>query len=148
MTEEDGKIGSVFQRMKDKAKDVQTGVTEKISKASEAGWAKLKDTTAEVDEILPAIRELGYSVDGIQIGVGLIPDIVIEISGLTKTMDEPSYQRILEERKDKKLLCSVLRTLQTASGLHDKVHIAGMKSDTAAITLGLPPKVNLKFTKK
>jgi uncharacterized OsmC-like protein len=105
MTEKDDKIGSVFQRMKDKAKDVQ-------------------------------------------IGVGLIPDIVIEISGLTKTMDEKSYQRILEEKKDKKLLCSVLRTLQTASALHDKVHIAGMKSDTAAITLGLPPKVNLKFTKK
>lgn len=74
--------------------------------------------------------------------------MTIEISGLTKTMDEQSYQRLLKEKKDEKLLSSVLRTLQTASTLHDRVHIAGMKSDAAAITLGLPPKVNLKFTKK
>jgi hypothetical protein len=81
MTENDDKSESVFQKMKDKAKGVQTGIAGKISKASEAGWTKLKETT------------------------------------------------------------------QTASGLHDKIHIAGMKSDTAAITLDLPPKINLKFKK-
>jgi hypothetical protein len=148
MTENDEKSGSVFQIMKDKAKGVQTGLAGTISKASEAGSTKLKEMTDEVDEILPLIRELGYSVDGIQVGVGLIPDIVIEISGLTKTLDEKAYRRILEEKKDKKLLCSVLKTLQTASGLHDKIHIVGMKSDSAAITLGLPPKINLKFKKQ
>jgi hypothetical protein len=148
MTENDEKSGSVFQIMKDKAKGVQTGLAGTISKASEAGSTKLKEMTDEVDEILPLIRELGYTVDGIQVGVGLIPDIVIEISGLTKTLDEKAYRRILEEKKDKKLLCSVLKTLQTASGLHDKIHIVGMKSDSAAITLGLPPKINLKFKKQ
>ncbi|MGA2362556.1 MAG: hypothetical protein ABSG73_08835 [Candidatus Aminicenantales bacterium] len=100
-----------------------------------------------MDEGLPLIRELGYSVESIQIGVGLIPDIVIEISGLSKTMDKKAYHRIVEEKKDKKLLCSVLKTVQSASGLHDKIHIAGMKSDTAAITLDMPPKINLKFKK-
>jgi len=50
--------------------------------------------------------------------------------------------------KDKKLLCSVLKTLQAASGLHDKIHIVGMKSDSATITLGLPPKITLKFKKQ
>jgi hypothetical protein len=148
MTENDGKKESVFQKMKDKAQGIQTGLAEKISKTSEAGWTKLKETTDEVDEILPLISELGYSVESIQVGIGLIPDIVIEISGLTKKMDEKAYHRILKEKEDKKLLCSVLKTLQTASGLHDKVHIAGMKSDNAAITLGLPPKVTLKFKKQ
>jgi hypothetical protein len=148
MRENDDKSGSVFQKMKDKAKGVQTGIAGTISKASEAGSTKLKEMTDEVDEILPLIRELGYSVDGIQVGVGLIPEIVIEISGLAKTLDEKAYHRILEEKKDKKLLCSVLKTLQTASGLHDKIHIVGMKSDSAAITLGLPPKINLKFKKQ
>jgi hypothetical protein len=33
-------------------------------------------------------------------------------------------------------------------GFHDKSHIVGMKSDSAAITLGLPPKITLKFKKQ
>ncbi|MEN6310257.1 MAG: hypothetical protein ABFD80_01820, partial [Acidobacteriota bacterium] len=137
----------VFRMMKDKARGVQAGIAGKISQASEAGLTKLKEMTDEVNEILPLISELGYSVESIQVGVGLIPDIIIEISGLTKKMDEEAYRRILKEKEDKKLLCSVLRALQAASGLHDKIHIAGMKSDTGTLTLGQPPKVTLKFKK-
>ncbi|MEN6311286.1 MAG: hypothetical protein ABFD80_07075 [Acidobacteriota bacterium] len=147
MTENDNKNGSVFRMMKDKARGVQAGIAGKISQASEVGLTKLKEMTDEVNEILPLIGELGYSVESIQVGVGLIPDIIIEISGLTKKMDEEAYRRILAEKEGKKLLGNVLRTLQTTSGLHDKIHIAGMKSDTGTLTLGLPPKITLKFKK-
>jgi hypothetical protein len=64
------------------------------------------------------------------------------------TENDEKSGSVFQKMKDKKLLCSVLKTLQTASGLHDKIHIVGMKSDSAAITLGLPPKINLKFKKQ
>ncbi len=141
------KNGSIFQKMKDKARGVQTEIAEKISQASEAGASKLKETGEELNEIVPLLHDLGYAAESIQIGVGLIPDISIEISGLTKKMDEAAYQRILEEKKDKKLVCGLLKTLQAQSALQDKIHIVGMKSDSAVITLTIPPKMNLKFRK-
>ena len=147
MADTDENSESIVQRMKDKAQEMQSSIAEKLTEVSETGMEKLKDTAGELDELLPLIRDLGYSVDGIQIGVGLVPDAAIEIGGLTKTMDENAYHRILDEQKDKKVLCGVLRALQTASALHHKIHIVGMRSDSATITLGLPPKINLKFKK-
>jgi len=108
---------------------------------------KLAELTREIEEIQPFIRELGYALESIQMGVGLIPDIAIEISGLTKIMDEDIYNKILEENRDKKVTISVLKTLQMASLLQRKIKIMGMRSDYATITLGLPPKINLKFKK-
>jgi hypothetical protein len=40
------------------------------------------------------------------------------------------------------------RRLQTTPVLHGKIAVAGMTSDSASVTPGLPPKVTLKFTKE
>jgi hypothetical protein len=147
MADADEKTESIFQKVKDKAKDVQTTVTEKIAGVADSGMEKLMEMIPETDEIQSLIRELGYTVEGIVVGVGLIPDIAIEISGLTKTMDEETYNRMLEEHKNEIIIISVLKTLQTASALQHKITIMGMRSDSATITLGLSPKINLKFKK-
>jgi hypothetical protein len=137
----------MLSRLKDTALAVHANVTEKIADASEAGMEKLQEVMEEVDELRPFLQELGYSIEGIQIGIGLIPDVSIDIGGLSKTIPEETYQRILEEQKDRKLLVSILKALQTASALQHKVHFLGMRSDNASITLGLPPKMSLKFKK-
>jgi len=139
--------GSVLERMKLKAKEVQDSVKDKISEVSEAGQEKIKEMIDGVNEILPAIRELGYSVEGINISIGLIPDITIEVGGLSKTIQDAKYQQILEEHKDRKLLISVIKTLQTTSSMQQKIGFMQMHSDNASITLGLPPKISLKFKK-
>jgi hypothetical protein len=137
----------MLKKLKDKAMEVHASVAEKIADSSEASMEKLQEMMTEVNEISPVIRELGYTVDGINIEVGLIPAISLDISGMTKTMPEETYQRILEEHKDRNILINVIKTLQNASALQHKVHIIGMRSDNLTIALGLPPKVILKFKK-
>jgi hypothetical protein len=139
--------GSVIDRMKEKAKDIHAGVAEKIADLSEAGMDKVKDLMAEVNAILPFITELGYTTEGISVGIGLMPDISIEVSGLTKTMDEATYQRILEEQKDREVLVAILKALQTASVVQGKIQFFGMRADVATITISLPSKLTLKFKK-
>jgi hypothetical protein len=139
--------GSVIDRMKEKAKDIHAGVTEKIADFSEAGMGKVKEMLAEVNAILPFITELGYTTEGISVGIGLMPDISIEVSGLTKTMDETTYQRILEEQKEREVLVAILKALQTASALQSKIKFFGMRADVATITISLPSKLTLKFKK-
>ena len=38
--------------------------------------------------------------------------------------------------------------LQTTSSWQQKIHIMGMGCDRATITLGIPPKISLKFDKQ
>ena len=140
--------GSVKEKIADgveKAKEVQSTVKDKISDISEAATDKLKEVVAEINDVLPFIRELGYTVQGIGVGVGLIPDISIDVSGLTKVMDQETFGRTVEEQKEKKLLVGVLRALQAASLLQQKIKLGQMKADNATVTLGLPPKITLKF---
>lgn len=141
------KSDSVLQKVKGKAQEVQSGLVDRVSDASAAGMEKLKDISAELDDLVPLIGQLGYAVERVQIGIGVIPDVAVQISGLTRTMDESAYNRILEEQKEKKVLCAVLRALQTASIMQQKIQIVQMRSDTATITLSIPPKISLDFRK-
>ena len=143
--ESEDKEGSLFQRMKDKAKEVQSSVAEKIAETTEAAQDKLRDKLNELNSLLPCIRELGYSVDSVQIGIGLLPDVGIDVSGLAKTMDQATYDRVLEEQKENKVISLILRTLHTASMWQQKIQLMEMISDQATITLGIPPKMTLKF---
>ena len=138
---------SLFQRLKGKAREVQSTVAEKIAETSEAAQEKLREKLDELDGLLPAIRELGYTVDAVQIGIGLLPEIGIDVSGLARTMDAATYERVLEEQKENKVISLVLRTLQTTSTWQQKIHFAALGCDQATITLGLPPRITLKFTK-
>jgi hypothetical protein len=145
-TKDDGEE-SMLNKLKDKVTEVHSSFAEKITDASGTGMEKLQEVMEEVDEISPLIRELGYTVESINVEAGLIPSISIDIGGMTKTMPEETYQRILEEQKDRGILVSVIKTLQSVSALQQKIHFMGMRSDNATITLGLPPKVSLKFMK-
>jgi hypothetical protein len=98
-----------------------------------------------VNDLVPCIQALGYSVDGIQVGIGLLPDVNIDVSGLAKVMDEATYDRVLEEQKDNKLFTLVLKTLQTTSSWQQKIQFMDMGCDQATITLGIPPRITLKF---
>lgn len=138
---------SLLQRVKDRAKGVQIAVAEKIAETSEAAQEKVREKLAELNDLVPSIRALGYSVDGIQVGIGLLPDVGIDVSGLARTMDAAAYERVLEEQKDNKLISLILRTLQTTSSWQQKIHFIDMGCDQATITLGIPPKITLKFAK-
>lgn len=126
---------------------MQDGVEDKIADVSEAAQDKVEKAINDVNEILPVIQELGYTVDGVNIAIGIIPDITIDISGLAKTIEDTKYQQILEEHKGHTLRISVVKALQTMSSMHQKIRFGQMESDNASITLGLPPKITLKFKK-
>ncbi len=139
---------SLFQRLKGKAREVQSTVAEKIAETTEAAQEKLREKLDELDGLLPAIRELGYTVEAVEIGIGLLPEIGIDVSGLARTMDAATYERVLEEQKENKVISLVLRTLQTTSTWQQKIHFAALGCDQATITLGLPPRITLKFTRE
>ena len=138
---------SLFQRLKGVARDVQSTVAEKIAETSEAAQEKLREKLDELNGLLPAIREVGYTVDAVQVGIGLLPEIGIDVSGLARTMDAEAFERVMEEQKENKVIGLILRTLQTTSSWQQKIHFANLGCDQATITLGLPPRITLKFTK-
>ncbi len=148
MEREDQTNDSILRRVKAKAGEMQADALEKVAAISGAGAEEFRARIADMDEVIPIIAELGYTLQGVRIGIGLIPDIGLTISGLTKTMPEDRYNRVLEEHKDKPLLIGVVKSLQAASALQQKIHMIGMRADTASITLSVPPKVSLEFRRE
>jgi hypothetical protein len=141
------KNDSVLRRLKDRAEGLQAGVSEKLDAVSGSGMEEFKERIAELNEMIPLISELGYSVEDIRLGIGLLPEVGISISGLTKTMPDEAYNRIIVEQKEKPLLIGTIKALQNASAMQHRIHIMGMRADTASITLGFPPKIMLEFKK-
>lgn len=139
------KLADISETGIDTAKEMQSTVKEKLSDISESGSDKLKEMLADIDAMLPLIRELGYTIEGVQVEIGLIPNVAIDIGGLTKAMDEETFRRVLEENKEKKLLVGIIRTLQTTSILQQKIKFGQMESNSATIVLNIPPKITLKF---
>ncbi len=134
--------------VQDKISDASGAVQEKIADATEAVQGKISDAIGEVNEIMPVIKELGYTVDGINIAVGLIPDVTLDISGLAKTVEDSRYREMLEEHKGHTLRIGVIKALQNLSVMQQKIQIGRMQSDNASITLGFPPKVSLEFRRE
>ncbi len=139
---------SIVQRLRNRAGEIHADAAEAWGSISGAANEEVKGRITELNSLVPMIAELGYSVDGIQIAIGPIPDVVLKISGLSRTMPEDRYRRVLEEHKDKPVLLAVVKALQAASGLHQRIHFMGMRSDTASVVLGLPPKVTLEFNRE
>jgi len=147
MEEGDKPNDSILQRLKGKADTFREDAAGKLAEITGAAGEEVRQRLAEVNDIVPLIAELGYSLDGITLGLGLMPDIQLKISGLSRTMPEGTYRRVLEEHRDRAMLIAVVKALQTASETHQRIRILGMHSDNASLTLGLPPKVSLEFKK-
>ena len=122
-------------------------IKEIVNAAADAGAEKIKETLESINEIIPVLTALGYKVTKMKIGMSVTPDLYIEISGLSKAMDEAQFQRTLEEKKNHKILTAILYALQKAKQMQSKVQIAGMKYDVVEIVLGLPPKINAVFVR-
>ena len=140
------------ERVKGAVSDVTQAGSAKVKQAlasiTEAGTEKVKEMVGNLNVITPVLTKLGYEVRVIRIGMSIVPELIIEIHGMTHHLDEAEMARAMEEFKDRKVLLALLAALQKASHFQSKVTIAGMKNDIVEIKLGVPPMVTSVFVKE
>jgi len=125
-----------FNSMLNKARDLAGPASETIS--------KLLD---EFNAALPVMQALGFSVEDIQVTMGLLPEISAKLIAATDKIDVKALDDMIKAKSEQKTLVSVLKALQTAYTVRAQLGDLGLKGVEIDVTLGLPPKISIGFLK-
>jgi hypothetical protein len=134
----------VVEDIEAKAADVKEQIAEQAVGMNEMGLAKLNETLADFNAALPVLREAGYTLDGVNIDLGVPPKIVADFSGGGSMPDE-KVEALLAENGDRSLTVLLLKSVQQATKLQSKLNIKGMKPCGLSVEIGLVPKIVVKF---
>jgi predicted regulator of amino acid metabolism with ACT domain len=124
-----------FNSMLNKARDLAGPASETIS--------KLLD---EFNAALPVMQALGFSVEDIQVTMGLLPEISAKLTAEAAKIDVKALDEMMK-KSEQKTLVAVLKALQTAYNIRDQLGDLGLKGIEIDVTLGIPPKISIGFVK-
>jgi hypothetical protein len=113
----------------------------------DAAFEKISKTLDEFNEAIPTIKALGFSVTDLQVGVGATTEVTAKLVGPAKGMQPEEIQGLIDSNQEKKFLVTILRSLQTASNVQNRLGDEGFKNVEADITLGLTPSIKVGFLK-
>ena len=127
-----------------------TNVREKLDKT-----LAFTDTTSEVvsrflDEFnaaLPTMKALGFSVQDVRVGMGLLPEIRAKLIAAAADIDVKALDELIEKENEKKTLVAVLKGLQTAHNVRNQLDGLGLSGVEIDVKLGIPPSVEIGFFK-
>ena len=148
-------LGSLLGRAKAVREQAQSSVSDLASKASgaavskandlkDASLAKLAETLDDFNAALPVIREAGYLLSSVDIGVGLPPKVSATFIASADVSAE-NVERLLVEHADKKLTLLLVKALFQAWQLQTKIKIVGLQARGLSVDIGLIPIVSVKF---
>jgi hypothetical protein len=145
----------------DKAKAAAQSLTEKVTNFSEGFGESDKDEIinlfkgisgdrveemfANVDKFKSLFSEAGYEVGGINVSLGLPPDISISFKFLG-SVDDVKRNEIELKVAENKLASIILKSLFKASDFTEKVKLGEMKLNSINIKLGLIPSISLSLS--
>jgi len=101
-----------------------------------------------LDEYKKATRQLealGFKVGKMTVGMGVLPEVHTSLIGEIDSVDIARLTTMMEEKKDDKLLVTLLKALVLAKKVHGHVE-STLKSVTLHATLGLPPSVSVELS--
>lgn len=144
----------------DKAKSTAQSLKEKISNFSEAlgesdkeeiakmfkekGEDKVSEVFDGIDKFKSVFQEAGYDVGGINVSLGLPPDISISFKFLG-SVDSEKRKEIELKLSEHRLASIVLSSLFKASDYAEKIKVGEIRLKTINIKLGLIPSISVAF---
>ena len=114
----------------------------------DAALEKINQTLDEFNEAIPTIKALGFAVTDLKVGIEAKgAEVTAKLVGPAKGMQPEEIQGLINANPDKKFLVTILKGLQTASNVQNRLGDEGFKNVEADITLGLTPSIKVGFLK-
>src|SRR5262249_49717752 len=130
--------------LKAKSTEVKGQLLEQAAEIREAGISKLTETIADFNAALPVLRQAGYVLDAVNIGLRIPPKIVAKFSVGSPVSDD-KFQALLTENAERKLTVVLMKSIHEATKLQSRIKIKGMAPSSLAVELGLIPEVGVRF---
>ena len=116
-----------------------------VEDVKDASLAKLQETLDDFNSALPVLREAGYSLEGITLGMGIPPTLNADFSA-AQDASSVSVERLLTQHADKKLTVVLIKALHNAWLMQTKITIGGLTPTGISVDVGLIPSVSVSFT--
>jgi hypothetical protein len=117
----------------------------KVEELKDAGSAKLLETLDDFNNSLPILREAGFSLVAIELGMGIPPTMTAEFHP-SQEASSANVERLLTQHADKKLTVVLIKALHNAWQVQSKLAIGGLTPTEILVEVGLIPSVIVKFT--
>jgi hypothetical protein len=127
-----------------KAAELKDHAAAKAGAVKDAGLTALLETLDDFNSALPVIREAGYALKGISVGIGLPPKVTAAFS-VSGDVSAENVERVLAEQADKKLTVLLIKSLYQAWQVQKKIVVVGLKPTSISIEIGLIPSVSVSF---
>ncbi|MFL2528562.1 MAG: hypothetical protein ACJ0Q6_02570 [Candidatus Azotimanducaceae bacterium] len=132
-----------FSDLIDLAKQTAADVKDKVSDPSGKVSDAVSDIVSKLNEALPYLAKAGYTMDCLEIEVGVPPKLIPHFS-VAEVLAE-TIELSLAELEGNTMGYALLKALLRATDLQQKVEIEGMSFDRIEIEVGLLPAVRLSY---
>jgi hypothetical protein len=130
--------------MFDKLKGAAGTVTSKAGSLKDAGIEALQSTVEELNTMLPRLPDVGYSVNRVEVEIGISPKIILTLAKVFD-VEVTAFAAMLAANAEKKVFCTILGALQKANELQGKIQFRDRHFKELEIELGIPPAVRMVF---
>jgi hypothetical protein len=115
-----------------------------ISVFKEKGEDKIDEVFSILDQYKSLFFDAGYEIGGINVSLGLPPDISVSFKFLG-SVDENKRNEIESKTTDSKLASIILSSLFKASDFAEKIKVGDLKLKSINIKLGLIPSISVSL---
>src|SRR5215831_1361548 len=137
-------INETVKEQLEKVKDTFSAAAEKVTDLKDAGAEKVSGYLNELSNGLPIIEAAGFNIDSINIEMGL-PPLIFIVFDKTNEVKAGFIEELIEQHKDKKILTAVLKALEGANYIQQKITLNKFIFSGVIVKLGIPPSVTLKY---
>ena len=113
-----------------------------IKQFADSGKGKITEMVESINRSSELFNKAGYSLNQIEITLGLPPDLVLEFSKKESISDEEENQ-LIEETKDNKIVSLIIKSLFKANDFANSLKIGDRKLKSVEITFGITPGISV-----
>ena len=118
------------------------GTVKGLVDSASDGVSKLLD---EFNEALPTMKALGFTVTSFRLNMALPPELLLTLVASVNTINVGRIKELIQQNAEKKLLVTILKALEAAYHVKEQLGDAAFATVHMDITLGLSPKIGVKF---
>jgi hypothetical protein len=126
-------------------KDLMTSVSGDAKNMLDLAGDKVMQFLTDYKNATKQLEALGFKVGKMTVGMGVLPEVHTSLVGDIDGVDVQRLTTMMDDKKDDKLLVSLLKALVTAKKIHGHVE-SKLKTVTLHISLGVPPSVSVDLT--
>ena len=134
----------LLKGLADKAAEVLEHAGSKMGKVGDLGGDVAKSMTTDINTLLPAIRQAGYSVQGLDIDLALTPKFVV-ICTLANQISEDERKALLESIAESKVSTMAVKALFQLADIQKGLSVGSLVAKEVLVEVGLSPALRVRY---